>query len=102
MWQLCVRKSRKQKMLSVIINTIRFLGRQGLALRGHQKTCTSNPTESGKLDSKFVQLLRLRAEDNEGLHKFLNKKQDKFTSPDIQNQILEIMHVFDYSKKHMW
>ena len=84
-------KVENKKMLSVIIGTIRFLGRQGLALRGHQKTCTSNPTESGELDSNFVQLLRLRAEDNEGLHKFLNKKQDKFTSPDIQNEILEIM-----------
>ena len=80
-------KVENRKKLSVIIGTIRFLGRQGLALRGHQKTCTSNPTESGELDSNFVQLLRLRAEDNEGLHKFLNKKQDCFTSPDIQNEI---------------
>ena len=66
-------KAENRKMLSVIISTIRFLGRQGLALRGHQKKSTSDSTEGGELDSNFVQLLKLRAEDNEGLHKFMNK-----------------------------
>ena len=47
--------------------------------------------EKGELDSNFLQLLYLRVEDIEGLKKWMLKSQDKYTSPDIQNEILRIM-----------
>ena len=44
-------KAENRKMLSLIIS---FLGRQGLALRGHQKKSISDPTEGGELDSNLT------------------------------------------------
>ena len=58
-----------------------FLARQGLPLRGH----------GDESDSKFTQLLRLRAEDDSQLHDWVEKKSDKYTSPQIQNEIMTIM-----------
>lgn len=86
-------KAENRKMLEVIISSIRFLGRQGLALRGHQKkqVADSGEVTDGEIDSNFIQLLRLRAGDNEGLNRWLMKSQDKFTSPECQNEILGIM-----------
>ncbi|KAI6658761.1 Zinc finger MYM-type protein 1-like [Oopsacas minuta] len=46
---------------------------------------------NGKSDSNFILLLRIRAEDNPNLLKWLDKCQDKFTSPGIQNEILKLM-----------
>ena len=46
---------------------------------------------NGESDSNFIQLLRIRAEDNPNLQKWMDKCQDKFTSPDIQNEILKLM-----------
>jgi len=43
------------------------------------------------LDSNFLQLLKTRGEDKPKLLKWMDKSQDKFTSPDIQNEILSIM-----------
>ena len=66
------------------------LCRQGIAFRGRWKTdepeilnCVS--------DSNFIQLLRIRAEDNPNLHTWMDKCQDKLTSPDIQNEFLKLM-----------
>ena len=77
-------------MLSTIISTIRYLGRQGLPLRGHYKSGGISD-EKGEIDSNFLQLLKVRAEDDEGLKKWLTKSQCKYTSPDVQNEILRIM-----------
>ena len=84
------RKLRTEKMLSIIISTVRYLGRQGLPLRGHYKSGGISD-EKGEIDSNFLQILKVRAEDNEGLKKWLTKSQCKHTSPDIQNEILRIM-----------
>ena len=50
-----------------------------------------SPSEGCEIDSNFIQLLNLRAEDNPLILKWLQKSQDKFTSADIQNEILGIM-----------
>ena len=82
-------KAENREMLQVILSTIRYLGRQGLALRGRYKV--DDLGRSGELDSNFLQLLKTRGEDKPKLLKWMDKSQDKFTSPDIQNEILSIM-----------
>ena len=66
-------KEENRKMLSVILSSIRYLGRQGLALRGRYKT-NDDLTMRGEIDSNFMQLLRLRAEDSPGILKWIDLK----------------------------
>ena len=68
-------------MLLLILQNIRFLARQGLPLRGENDEC----------DSNFIQLLHLRGDDHEGIDAWLSKKTNKYTSPDIQNECLQLM-----------
>ena len=68
-------------MLRIIIESIHFLARQGLALRGQKYDTNSN----------FSQLLLLRGIDCPALLTWLNKKSNKYTSREIQNEFLEIM-----------
>lgn len=63
------------------MSSIRFLCRQGLALRGHHD----------ESDSNLKQLLRMKAEDDPVLLEWLKRKENVYTSPDIQNEILKIM-----------
>ena len=65
-------------MLLVVLQSLHFLVHQGLPLRG-------DGDESGN------NLLCLRGLDHEGVHTWLNKKTNKYTSPVIQNELLEIM-----------
>ncbi len=73
-------KEIARDILSVILSTVRFLGRQGLALRGDDDA-----------KSNLIQLLRLRAEDNPQLTSWLARSQRKYTSHENQNEMLEIM-----------
>lgn len=67
-----------------LLSSIMFLARQGLALRGDG---------AGEPDSNFIQLLQLRAqdEDDSKLAGWMKRKSSKYTSHDIQNEILQIM-----------
>ena len=67
-----------------LISTIRFLVRQGLALRGDR---------AGEPDSNLIELLQLRGQDeNDGkLVGWIKRKSNKYTSHDIQNEILQVM-----------
>ena len=60
-----------------VFSTIRYLARQGLPLCG---------SDDGK-ESNFYQLLLLRSEASPGN---LDRAQFKYTSPDVQNEILSI------------
>ena len=73
-------KENRQCLIKVI-ETLQFLGRQGLALRGDQNDENSN----------FMQLLKLRSKDFAQLKQWLEKKKEKYTSHDIQNEILILM-----------
>ena len=73
-------KERRQCFLKILSN-VRFLARQGLPLRGHDDETESN----------FFQLLKLRGEDDPRIETWLKKKTDKYTSADIQNEILKLM-----------
>ena len=79
--QHAVEKEERRVCLLKIIQNIRFLSRQGLALRG----------DGNEDDSNFSQLLRLRAVDSESLSTWLTRKTDKYTSPEIQNELLKLM-----------
>ena len=64
-----------------ILQNVRFLAREDLSLQG----------DGSEENSNFVQLLRLRADDYAFIKEMINKKTDKYTSADIQNEMLKIM-----------
>ena len=72
-------QKQSQAMLLKLLSTVRFLCRQGLALRGHT-------SDSGN----FATLLKLRCEDDSVLRQWLEQKKS-FVSHDIQNEYLELM-----------
>ena len=74
-------KAENRAMFRRILQNVRFLARQGLPLRGH----------GDGADSNFTQLLRLRAFDAPAVLPWMEKKTDKYTSSDIQNECLQIM-----------
>ncbi len=74
-------QSRSRQCLLIIAENIRFLARQGIALRG----------DGNEADSNFTQLLHLRAIHQPQLLPWLKRKSDKYTSPQIQNELLKVM-----------
>jgi hypothetical protein len=74
-------KTINRQMLHKIISSIRYLARQGLALRGH----------GNDDDGNFTQLLQLRAIDDPSIFDWLKKKSSKYISPEIQNELLMVM-----------
>ena len=76
------KQAQNRKCLLAIVSTVRFLARQGLPLRGASRGDSSG---SGEINSNFMQLLI------PDLDAWLEKSQDQFTSPDIQNEFLQIM-----------
>ena len=69
-----------------VISTIRFLARQGLPLCGSYVSSDGSET-----NSNFLQLIHLCKYDVPVLNTWLQRSQDHFTSPSIQNELLEIM-----------
>ena len=80
--QHAAQKLKNRQALYQIISSIRFLGRQGLAVRG----------DGDESDGNFQQLLRMKAaEDDPNLAEWLQRKENVYTSPAIQNEIIKIM-----------
>ena len=79
--ELAVQKVENSKILLILLRSIAFLARQGLALRGDGK----------EVDSNFRQLLLLQATENKKITEWLSKPTNTFTSKDIQNEILKLM-----------
>ena len=75
-------KQANRHMLKIIQN-VRFLARQGLALQG----------DGDEKESNFMQLLQLRAIDDPNISTTLDKKSDKYTSPQIQNEVLKLLYL---------
>ena len=73
-------RSKNRQIFSTILRNIRFLARQGLALRG-----------SIEEESNFIQLLKLEGEVDSQIEKWLKKKSGKYTHPEIQNECLQLM-----------
>ena len=74
-------KQRNREYFLKVLQNIRFLARQGIALRG----------DGNEDNSNFMQLLKLRANDDSLINDFLTKKTDKYTSPTVVNEIIQIM-----------
>ena len=70
---------RPQCFLKLLSN-LRFLARQGLPLRG----------DGDESDSNFTQLLKLRGEDDPRVFDLI-KETDKYTSGEMQNDIIQVM-----------
>ena len=77
-------KMKSRKVLLAILGNIRYLARQALPLRGNWNFETGSEE-----NSNFYQLLKLRAEEKSEILDWLRRKDDKYTSPVIQNEILE-------------
>ena len=71
---------RRQCFLKVL-SSIRFLACQGLPLRGDDTEDNSN----------LVQLLKLQGEKDPKLAEYLKQKYNKYTSAEIQNEVLQVM-----------
>lgn len=74
-------KERNRQALFQIVSSIRFLSRQGLAMRGG----------GDEADGNLKQLLQMKAEEDPNLAEWLKRKENVYTSPDIQNEILKLM-----------
>ncbi|XP_022796425.1 zinc finger MYM-type protein 1-like [Stylophora pistillata] len=75
---------KSRKVLLAILGNIRYLARQALPLRGNWNLETGSEE-----NSDFYQLLKLRAEENSEILDWLRRKDDKYTSLVIQNEILQ-------------
>ncbi|WAR05842.1 ZMYM1-like protein, partial [Mya arenaria] len=73
-------KANNRAQLMTILRNICFLSRQGLALRGHDEE-----------EGNFMQLLKLHGQADPTILSWIEKKSDKYTSPPIQNEIIQIM-----------
>ena len=74
-------KKISRHCLVTIAENIKFLARQGIALRGNED----------EMESNFIQLLHLLAIQQPELIRWMNQKTSKYTSAQIQNEILSIM-----------
>ena len=73
----------------ILFNTVLlYLARLGLPLRGYE-----DPETQTESESNFVPLMKLRGKDYSRIAGWLEKKTDKYTSPDIQNEIIKTMAV---------
>ena len=79
--QAATKKQKNRQYLLKVLSSIRFLARQGLPLRG----------DGDDTDSNLHQLLVVRGEDYPAIHQFLEKQQLKYTTHEVQNELLSIM-----------
>lgn len=70
-----------RQALYQIFSTIKFLCRQGLPLRG----------DGSGFDGNLQQLLKMKADEDLNLTEWLKRKENVYTSPDIQNEIIKLM-----------
>ena len=79
--QLVRKKQANREYLLKVMSTTRYLACQALALRG----------DGDEKDSNFYQLLVLHGENMPEIKAMMVKKQLKYTSHEIQNELLNIM-----------
>ena len=75
------KKSENRQVLLTIVSNLSFLDRQACAIRG----------DSNEHYSNFIQLFKLRGEDNPMIYEWMLKRTDKYTSHDMQNDMLKAM-----------
>ena len=67
-------------MLVRILRNMKFIGRHGLPLRGHDDS-----------ESNFIQLLRLHELSDPTVKAWMQRRVDKYCSPEIQNEMLKLI-----------
>ncbi|KAL5493733.1 hypothetical protein EMCRGX_G014955 [Ephydatia muelleri] len=74
-------KENNRVMLIKILSCLQLLACQGIPIRG----------DGDDSESNFIQLLKLSGQGDAKMDEWLKKKTDKYTSHDIQNELLKIM-----------
>ena len=74
-------KQTNRKYLLKVLQNIRFLAQQGIVLHG----------DRNEYDSNFVQLVKLRANDDGCILDYLSRKTDKYTSNTEVNEMIAII-----------
>lgn len=76
-----------REYIKCLLKTLLFCAKQGIAFRGHRETDSSMNCEN------FIELLKLRAQDNEIINNYFIEKEMTFTytSPEYQNLFLKYM-----------
>ena len=69
-----------RRIFLTILETLQYLSRQGLAVRGDDDD-----------ESNFIQLLKLQSKKFPELTDWLSKKTERYTSHDVQNEIINLM-----------
>lgn len=98
-------KEEKQRCLLRILSSLRFLARQSCPFRGHNETDVESNEETFISFANFVQRMMKSNEfhtcmplhaftaaiSHMQLHSWLQRKEGKYTSHDIQNELLKLM-----------
>jgi len=79
--QHATQKLNNRHALHEILVCVKYLCRQGLPLRG----------DKDESDGNFIQLLKMKAEVDSKLTEWLKRKENKYTSPTIQNEMIKLM-----------
>ena len=79
-------KEVNRPMLLKILSNIRYLAQQALPLRGDW-----NDETGSEENSNFNQLLLLQSEDDKEILRWIRRARFKYTSPEIQNEMLEVL-----------
>jgi hypothetical protein len=80
--------------MKIIIESLVFTAQQNIAQRGHEEDRSSIAEESDVNRGNFIELLHFRSKDISWFKdklKDLLKKHSQWTSPLIQNEILELV-----------
>ena len=73
------------------------IGRQPQPLQGNW-----DKDEKCEANSNYYQLIKLRCDEDPSITTWLQKKSNKYTSVDIQNEILEVLFFFiECNQLHM-
>ena len=90
--QYAIEMTKNRKMLLKILSSIRYLARQSLALRGRDDDS----------DGNLIQLLKLQGSEDSEILEWMQRKTNKYTSPEMQNELMKhlALHVMrDISEK---
>ena len=79
--QHAAQKVKNRQALYQILSSIKFLSKQELAIRG----------DGDDSDGNVQQLLQMKAEEDPNLAQWLRRKENVYTSPDIQNELIKMM-----------
>ena len=85
---LASEKRDNQQCLLKVLSNLRYLARQGIALSG----------DGDESNSNFMQLLKLRQNEDPRIKDWLHRKTNKYASHEIQNEVLKVMAVSHFRK----